>query len=92
LSIIIASPSGAVNDFSDIYDKNYMLFMLHLPVRVLCLDNATNRANFHALRRGGMALALDTGGSINHVNDTITFADGTGGAFRHTYAASNTIV
>jgi hypothetical protein len=55
----------------------------------LSLDDALNGANFDAL--GGIEVtdAFHAGGGVNYVN--VAFADGLGGAFRQTSAASDAI-
>jgi len=57
----------------------------------LCLDDALDRADRHALGCVGVTNTLDTGVSIDDV-DGVAFADGFGRAFRDARAAGNAVV
>jgi hypothetical protein len=61
-------------------------------IRSRGFDNAIHWANRHALGRIVVTLALNAGCLVDHIQDTITFTNGFGGAFRDTGTASDAVI
>jgi hypothetical protein len=75
--------------------EGFYLVVEIIPDRALCIsvcfDDAIDRADSHALGGVSMALAFDTGGLIDHIEDAIAFADGFGRAFGYASATGDAI-
>jgi hypothetical protein len=57
----------------------------------LCFDDAVNRADTDTLGGIGVTNALDAGRLIDHIQNTIAFADGFGRAFGYACATSDAV-
>ena len=75
--------------------RRFYLVVEIIPYRALRIsvrfDNAIDGADSHALGGIVMALAFDTGGLIDHIEDAVAFADGFSRAFRYARATGDAI-